>query len=190
LALDFETGKVAGLQIEAFNAKTAQQKVETDLAKQQERPAVAERSLLELQERIKPRRLTDKEAAALVALIRSFPPETIDFGYTAASGDEGFNFAKQLMSLFKEGGWTVHNEDSITNHLEIQVIGVGILVRGSPVIAPAKAPPSGLISETLTMKYLTAAFASLTMEAGFINWHPDEGDIPEVVIGSKPEINP
>jgi hypothetical protein len=190
LALDFETGKVAGLQIEAFNAKTAQQKVETDLAKQQERTAVAERSLLELQERIKPRRLTDKEAAALVALIRSFPPETIDFGYTAASGDEGFNFAKQLMSLFKEGGWTVHNEDSITNHLEIQVIGVGILVRGSPVIAPAKAPPSGLISETLTMKYLTAAFASLKMEAGFINWHPDEGDIPEVVIGSKPEINP
>jgi hypothetical protein len=50
----------------AADAKTAQQRVETDLAKQQERAAKAEKDLVELKERIKHRRLTDKQSADFV----------------------------------------------------------------------------------------------------------------------------
>jgi hypothetical protein len=91
------------------------------------------------------------------------------------------------MALFKEGGWTVRNEASITNHLEIQVIGVGILVRGTSATASS---PSGFVAETFTMKYLKDALGSLKLKSGYINWHPNEGNIPEIVIGSKPDIAP
>lgn len=104
---------VAGLQKAAADAKAAQQRVETNLAKQQERAAIAERALLELQERIKPRRLTAEQATSFVMTLKTLPNGIIDFGYTAGGADEGFSFARQVQPLFKEAGWTVRNEASI-----------------------------------------------------------------------------
>ena len=171
------------LQKAASDAKAAQQQIETELAKQQARAATAERSLLELQERIKPRNLTDEQADAFTEALEVFPRGIIDFGYTSAGGDETFNFARQFLPLFKRAGWTVRNEASIANHFDIQVIGVGILISVPAGPDPTK-PPSGSIELTPTLRTLQAAFRAVGIEIQFISWFPGK-DVPEVVIGSK-----
>ena len=61
---------LAGLQKAASDAKASQQRVETDLAKQQEKAARAEQTLLELKQRIKDRRLSSVQYAQLLALLK------------------------------------------------------------------------------------------------------------------------
>lgn len=159
-----------------------------EMSKQQTRAATAEKELLDLKERIKPRRLSDQQCTDFVKTLKTSPNEVVDFGYTSAGGDETFNFARQLLPLFEEAGWTVRNEASISNRLDIQVIGVGIL---SSVLAgqnPAM-PPSGYIKLTPTLTALQAAFRSVGIEVQFISWFPGK-TAPEVVIGSKPEPKP
>ena len=103
-------------------------------------------------------------------------------------GDEGFTFARQILSLFGEAQWTVRNEASITNHLDISVIGIGILVRGPAATDPSKPPPPGAITLTPTLATLQSAFRIIGMEVQFINMGPNRDEkIVEVVIGSKPE---
>lgn len=175
--------RVAGLEHDAADAKA-------EMAKQQARAATAELNLLELQERIKPRMLTGKQAADFVAALKALPGGTINFGYTSGGGDESFNFAKQFLPLFKAANWRVRNEASIANHLEIQVIGVGVLNRGAPVPNPTlppsglNLPPSGFIALTPTLAAIQSAFRAVRIEVQFINFPVD---IPEVVIGSKPQ---
>jgi hypothetical protein len=180
---------VAGLQKAAADAMAAQQRVETDLAKQQERAATAEKELLELQERIKPRRLTDKQSTDFVNELKTLPNSAINLGYTAGGGDECFNFLKQLMPLFREAQWkTPEDTRSVTNHLDIQVIGVGILVPGPPGTDPAKRlPQKSFIQLTPTLITLRSAFKGVGIDVQFISWYPREDNIPELVIGSKPE---
>lgn len=177
------------LQKAADDAKAAQQRVETDLAKQQQLTANAERSLLELKERIKPRRLTDQQSTDFVKALKTLPNGAINLGHTAGGGDEGFNLLKQLMPLFKEAGWkTPESTSGTTNHMDIQVIGVGILVPGPPGTDPAKGvPPNSFIQLTPTLTTLRAAFKAVGIDVKFINWYPREDNIPELVIGSKPE---
>lgn len=115
------------------------------------------------------------------------PNGTIDLGFTSGGGDEGFNLARELLSLFKEAGWTVRNEASIANHLDIQVIGVGILTRGSAATDPSKPPPPGLIVLTPTLATRQSAFKAIGVDVQFINWQLGKDDTAEVVIGSKPQ---
>ncbi|HTU44426.1 MAG TPA: hypothetical protein VMF91_05160 [Bryobacteraceae bacterium] len=161
----------------------------SELGKQQERAANAERSLLELRERIKPRHLTDKEAAAFVAALRTHPGGTSDFGTTIGGGDEAANFAKQLLPLFRQAGWKAPEDISgTTNHLDIQVVGIGILTPGTETPDHRAATP--YVRLTPALMALRDAFRSVGMEAQFIAWHPKTGDVPEVVIGSKPQPKP
>lgn len=185
LRSDTAEAGIATARGDAARALTEQQHVQIELALQQQKTADAQRSLLELQERIKPRSLNDKEAKAFVATLKTLPKGVIDFGYTAAGGDETFNFAKQFLELFKQAGWTVRNSSSIAQHLDIQVIGVGILVSG-PVGTDPKLPPPGVLYLTPTLKTLQVAFSAVGINVQFINWFPGK-DAPEVVIGSKPE---
>jgi hypothetical protein len=178
---DIAAGKLAGLEQDAADAKT-------EMAKQQTIAATAERSLLELQNRIKPRNLTAKQAADFVEVLRTLPGGTIDFGYTSAGGDETFNFAKQFLPLFKKAGWIARNEASIANHLDVQVIGVGILTSGPTGPNPA-VPPAGYLKLTPTLATLQSAFRAVGIEVQFINWFPGK-TAPEVVIGSKPQPAP
>src|ERR1700688_748182 len=96
----------------ASEAKAAQQRVETNLAKQQERAATAEKDLLELKERIKPRRLTDKQSADFVAVLSRLPNTKLRFGHTWGGGDEALNLLQQLLGLFKEADWDVPKQTS------------------------------------------------------------------------------
>jgi hypothetical protein len=63
--LETEKGKVAGLQKDAADAKATQQLVEIDLAKQQERTALAEQATLELQKTVAWRTVSEKQAAII-----------------------------------------------------------------------------------------------------------------------------
>ena len=170
------------------NSKTLEKDVagaKAEMSKQQARAAIAEKDLLDLKDRIKPRKLTDQQCIDFVKTLKTFPNGVVDFGYTSAGGDETFNFTKQFLPLFKEAGWTVRNEASIANHLDIQVIGVGVVTSVSASPNPVM-PPSGHISLTPTLTALQAAFRSVGVEVQFISWFSGK-TAPEVVIGSKPE---
>ena len=107
------------------NSKTLEKDIagaKAEMSKQQARAATAEKDLLDLKERIKPRKLTDQQCIDFVKTLKKFPNGVVDFGYTSAGGDETFNFTKQFLPLFNEAGWIVRNKASIANHLDIQVI--------------------------------------------------------------------
>ena len=104
--LNAEIGKVAGLQREAADARTAQQHVEIELAKQQERAAKAEKDLADLHGRIKPRRLGADQQADLIRLLSGPPRGAI--GIVCVMGDgEGYAFANDIDTVLKASGWTV-----------------------------------------------------------------------------------
>jgi hypothetical protein len=171
-------------QQKATEAKAAQQQVQIELAKQQAKAAESERSLLELRERIKPRRFTDQQAKDFVATLKTLPNGVIRFGWTMAGGDESFSFLSQLVPLFKEAGWTVQNEGKgIDEHLEIQVIGIGILIKAAEVQPPAT---QAVIPLTPTLVAIRDAFAGVDMEVQFLAWPNANNDVPEIVVGSKP----
>ncbi|KVK99766.1 hypothetical protein WS94_20405 [Burkholderia territorii] len=181
---DTAEAEIANAQASAARALTEQQQVQIELARQQQKAADAEKSLLTLQERIKPRRLTDKDAAAFAAALKALPMGTVDFGYTAAGGDETFNFAKQFLPLFAQAGWVVRNKASIANHLDIQVIGVDILL-SVPSDTDPHAPPPTRFPLTPTLKTMQDAFQAVGIQVRYVRF-PGK-DVPEVVIGSKPE---
>jgi hypothetical protein len=173
---------VAALQRDAANAQAAQQRVEIDLSKQKERTATAERELLEIKERIKPRRLNDQQATAFVSTLKTLPAGKIKFGYTAGSADEGFKFLQLLIPLFKQAGWEVPSKSSdIANHMDIQVTGVAVLIPG-PAASGPPAPRSVILTPLETT--LRNAFKVAGIDLQFISWRPDQPE--ELVIGSKP----
>jgi hypothetical protein len=103
--LNTEKGKVAGLQKDASDAKTAQQRVETKLAEQQTRAAIAERSLLELQEKVKPRHLTPEQKAAIKVALEGWPPHEVRITAFVGTPD-GTSFGIELAAAINDGGWT------------------------------------------------------------------------------------
>jgi len=97
---------VAGLQKAAADAKAAQQRVETDLARQQERTAIAETKLIELQVRTAPRQFTSEQRALLIDLFRANEKGSIDI--TCLNGNkDSCEFAAQIAEALREGGWKV-----------------------------------------------------------------------------------
>jgi hypothetical protein len=95
-------GEVAILQKDAADARAAQQRVETELAQQQERAAKAEKALLELQERQRPRTLTAQQRFDFTATLKgSQPGEKIQLG-GAVGIEEACNFAYEFLTLFKD----------------------------------------------------------------------------------------
>jgi hypothetical protein len=179
--------KAASAETHAAEAKTVAAKAEEETNRQKERAAIAEKALLELRERIQPRRLTAKQRESFVAILARHPGAVIDFGYAYAGGDETFNFAKQFLQAIVGAGWKVRNESGIAAHMDIQVLGVVILVPGPKGSDPRTNPATGPISLTPTLAALRDAFRAIGIEARFTTWTPNDDAIPQVVIGSKPE---
>jgi len=158
-----------------------------EMSKQQARAATAERDLLDLKERIKPRRLTDQQCIAFVGALKTLPSGAINFGYTSASGDEGLTFLNQLLPLFKEAGWEIPEKiTGVNNHLEIQVIGVGVLIPDPHNTDHAVVPPPGVLRLNPVETALRDAFKAVGIDVQFINWYSTPSERPELVIGSKP----
>ena len=95
---------LAGLQKSASDAKVAQQRVEIDLAKQQEKTAIAEKDLANLKETIRPRRLTQEQQTVLVKLLSGEPNGPVII-VCVMGDDEGTTFATQISHLLKLAGW-------------------------------------------------------------------------------------
>jgi hypothetical protein len=173
--------------IAAADAKAAQQRVETDLAKQQERAATAEKDLLELKERIKPRRLTDKQSADFVAVLSRLPNTVLKLGWTAGGGDEGFKLLQQLMPLFRQARWKVPEAtNEVSNHFDIQVTGIALLIPGPEGSDVRKPEPTTMIQLNPAQTTLQAAFKTVGIDLQFQRWFHTEDSVPELVIGSKP----
>jgi hypothetical protein len=120
--LDTHSGQVAGLQKEASDAKTAQQQVQVQLAKQQERAASAEKSLLEVLEKLRYRSVSDKQRKAFLATTSGMTKGAVEV--TALSGDpESIAFAESLRSLLIEAGWL---SDSVKNTLVLGDNAIGL----------------------------------------------------------------
>jgi hypothetical protein len=103
--LNTESGKVAVLQKDAADAKAAQQRVETELAKQQERAAIAERALLELQARLAHRRIAPADHDRLVVSLRLYRGSTVRL--TKLGDSEAAQFADDIIAVLRDAGWTV-----------------------------------------------------------------------------------
>jgi hypothetical protein len=157
------------------------------VAEQQTRAATAEKELLELRERIKPRSLTDQQSEEFIGVLKTLPGGTVNFGYTSGGGDESLNFLKQLLPLFKVAGWGVPEKmASVSNHLDIQVVGIGVLVPDPHNSDRRFSPPPGILHLTPVETALRDAFNTVGMDVQFINWYSTADERPELVIGSKP----
>lgn len=108
--------------------------MELRIAEQQERAANAERALLELQQRTRPRSLTQSERQALLAALESATSKG-PVEVSSPTGDgEARNYARQLMEVLKEAGWPLANEEIFAE----LVTGVGTHV----VVRNSAAPPA------------------------------------------------
>lgn len=94
---------VASLQKAAADAKAAQQKVEIELAKQQERAATAEKDLANLRRATEPRHFSPEQEATLIELLSGEPkgPVIIE----SLSGDEPMAFAQQIDRILTAARW-------------------------------------------------------------------------------------
>jgi hypothetical protein len=82
------------------------------MAKQQERAAIAERSLLELQERIKDRHLTGEQQMRLSDRLRGFPNGQLEVR-CAVGNPESRALAVELMAAFNSNGWHATLNDRV-----------------------------------------------------------------------------
>jgi hypothetical protein len=98
-------------QAKENDASIAQRRLETDLARQQERAANAESELLRLKEITRPRALTDDQLSVLSTALSSisdkFPIEIVTRPRNAPAMDATELCAEQLAKLFKGAGWQV-----------------------------------------------------------------------------------
>lgn len=158
----------------ALDAKAAQQTVETHLGEQQERAAKAERELLELQQRIKPRHLTDEQARSLIELFQANPAGEI--AITCINGDkESCDFAAQLAATLKAGGWKVMGPTSLVVFTSAGGPPIGVFVK---IKNKNKVP--------IRANVIVAAFARVGLtSAGDIN-SGMEDDAVELFVGVKP----
>jgi seryl-tRNA synthetase len=174
---------------EAISAKASVEvaRLQVVVANAEQRRAEAEKSLLELKERIQPRTLTAKQREDFVNVLKTFPPSTIDLGYTSSGCDDCFDFLQQFLPLFKKARWEVRNEISVVNHLEIQVVGLAILVRGAGATDLSKPPPPGTVELTPALGALRLALKTIGIDVQFINMGPfRDPHVPELVVGLKP----
>ena len=125
----------AGLEKQAADAKAAQQRVETDLSKQRERTAIAERSLLELQEKVRPRRLSEEQKQTLVKLLSSEVPIEPRV-FCAMDAPDGQVFKDDFVDVFRRLGWTISPNNTGRQIYSSHLTGILIVVKDANNIPP------------------------------------------------------
>lgn len=162
----------AGVKIENARAEAAREigKVQVEVAAQQERAAKAERALLELQERLRPRTLTPEQRAQLVELLRRGPKGTISLS-CPVNDIEAHGFATLLEGVLEDAGW--NPGEVVFAALKNPPVGVRIIQRnGGAAIPSAQALADALIAVGVTID---------------LRFDPNlsEGDL-RVIVGTKP----
>jgi len=107
---------------EASSAKENTSRLEIESANLRERAARAGKELIEVQDRIKPRRITEAQRVRLIQALNPLPKGLI--GITATIGDgEARILAGQIQALLKASGWEdVHISQALFNKPMIGVM--------------------------------------------------------------------
>jgi hypothetical protein len=117
--------ELAKAKTEQVAAETRLKSVETNLEAQRERAATAERKLLELQQRVQPRRLLGSQRQRLVAALR----ESAIKGHvhvTFPIGDgEAARFSADIQDVLRDAGWSTNKNTAGA----MSGIGMGLRVR-------------------------------------------------------------
>jgi len=99
--------RAAHAEERAASVEAGNIQLRTDLSKQQERTAKAEKDLLEVQERLKPRHLSAAQQKELIAELKPFSGQGIDVFVLNDAGDEVGHISEQIVSVLKDSGWVV-----------------------------------------------------------------------------------
>jgi hypothetical protein len=110
------------------------QRLKFESAKQQERAAKAEKDLLELREKLKPRVIPDAQLRSLTEALRNASPKG---GVTVSciNGDaESCRFAGQFHKALRDAGWTV--ADRMNSMIGVHGQGIALVLRNPTDVAP------------------------------------------------------
>jgi hypothetical protein len=136
--------RVAGLEQDAANAKA--------------RAATAERSLLELQQRLTHRRISKADQDKMVALLSPFPGSVVRF--TKLGDSEAKQFADDLLAVFQAAKWSV--QLSIVGTLSPPRYGLACMVDESSSAGKALAKAlSGLPTVSMAPVKLKGSVAEI-----------------------------
>jgi len=105
-----------------------------EMAKQQTRAAEAERSLLVLQEKIRPRHLSAQQKEAIKNALKGFPPQQVNI-FAVVGTPDGTIFGLELADAINSSGWKASFLGQESSGGELR--GIALVVRD------AKHPPSG-----------------------------------------------
>jgi hypothetical protein len=167
---------VARLQKAASDAKAAQQKVEKELAVQQELAATAEKALLEVQERVRPHHLTSGQKTQLVELFKANPGGAITI--SCLNGNrESSDFARELAEVLTLGGWHVNGPLEVVVPSEA---GSGPPVGVSLTVAQADKVPSRAVVLQIALERIGLSASAQ------LNPNMKEDDV-SLFVGVKPE---
>ena len=92
----------------ALDLRTKDEKISNlgiTLATQQERAAIAEHSLLILQEKLRPRHLSSEQKKAISNALKAFPPQQVNI-YAVVGTTDGTTFGLELAAAINSAGWT------------------------------------------------------------------------------------
>lgn len=120
--------KIAGAVAIAATANERAAKLELDAATQRERAAMAEKSLLELQEELAPRDFNKEEFHTLVRLLTREPKGHVDI-VVQSGNPESRRFAGWLASALQVSGWTLSMTEAALSAQAGFSRGVGIAIR-------------------------------------------------------------
>jgi len=131
--------RAAEADVRAAEAVKGTRSLELEVAHQRERAARAEKDLVEIQERIKPRSFTDAQRSLLIKALTKSSKGAVRIGIILGDG-EALIFARQIKEILKASGWTdVHLTHSIYTGTPV---GLSVIVRDGnkpPMFAEALA---------------------------------------------------
>lgn len=109
----------------AANTNERAIKLDLKLEEQKERAARAEKELLDLQEKVKPRSVSSAVANKLIAALSKLPNKNINLSSSLGDG-EAASYANQIKAIFERAGWKV---DSGIGFSTYTGIGLYMLVK-------------------------------------------------------------
>jgi len=146
-------------------ARNQSEEIATAKGKQVE----AERALQEMQDRLKPRHLDEKQKVTFLDTLKTYPAGQIQIGYTESDA-ETESFAMELHVLLREAKWDV----SLGGFLRPNV-GKGITIG----VKDAKQPPARAVG-------LAKALAAAGFDSKFHSWGYADDDLIWFDIGQRP----
>lgn len=170
LAKQQERAAIADGKVAGLEENAADAK--TEMAKQQIRAATAERSLLELQERVKPRHLSADCRKQLIELLKPATKGAIEINHLVLD-EESRSFAMQIYEALREAGWS-------SNGVRSEMITGGT-------------PPIGLLIVFHSEKAIPSHAAVLIDAFSKIGLSPTLGkdlNIPEGTVGILVGVKP